>query len=159
MFKVMFAKLADSAIIPTKKYKGDVGFDIYSVEEIRILPNGCRVVKTGIICIFPDDLLLRILAKSKSNYVIGAGVIEPNYQGELLVKIFNPTPDILHIEKGVAIAQLVFFLNPDVEAEEVYIKDIHRNKTDRGASGGIVEQLPTPSKPDLSVSNAWAGHL
>jgi dUTP pyrophosphatase len=141
MFKIQFAKLTEGAIIPTKKHVGDVGFDIYSIEDTMILSNWCGVIKTGITCSFPDDLLLRILAKSRSNYIVGAGVIESNYQGELLVKLFNISQDILRIEKGVAIAQLVFFHKPEIESEEVDIKDIHMNTTSRGATGGIVSQI------------------
>lgn len=141
MFKVQFAKLTEGDIIPTKKHIGDVGFDIYSSDDVMILPHGSAVIRTGITCSFPDNLLLRILAKSRSNYIVGAGVIESNYQGELLVKLFNNSTAMLHIVKGDAIAQLVFFHKPDVEAEEIELKDIHTNKTSRGSTGGIVSQV------------------
>ncbi|KKK49219.1 hypothetical protein LCGC14_3137270, partial [marine sediment metagenome] len=77
-----------------------------------------------------------------SNHLIGGGVIDSNYQGEILVKVINYKLQMKVIRRGDAIAQLLIFpiYNP-VILEEVSLDSIHKYKSARGSSGGIVTEL------------------
>jgi dUTP pyrophosphatase len=138
---VRFAKLVPNAKIPTKKFELDAGYDLYSSVDVTIEPHSSRIINTGITVEIPDGLFARILPKSRSNFLIGAGVIESNYQGEILVKIVNFSNDTLIVNKGDPIAQLVFHLFIVTQHEEVSKDEIHKVSTDRGATGGIVSAL------------------
>ena len=89
-----FMKLADDAIIPSKRYN-DAGYDIYpSFEEAwyEIMPNQTALIPTGIASVFSDDYAA-ILKERGSTGTKGigqrAGVIDSNYRGEWFVPITN----------------------------------------------------------------------
>lgn len=61
------------------------------------------------------------------------GIIDANYQGEIMIKIRNEGDDVLRIERGDRICQLIFHTYvKNVQFEEV---DDFDEETDRGARG------------------------
>jgi dUTP pyrophosphatase len=79
-----------------------------------------------------------IKPKSRSNFLLGAGVVDAGYQGELLVKIVNPADQPLQIEPGEAIAQLLVISVETPSVIETPADTIHAQTSARGASGGIL---------------------
>lgn len=134
-----FAKIVDNAILPTRKHPTDAGLDLYSCERVVIPQFSSVVVNTGITVEVPKGFFLWITNKSKSDYLIGAGIVDQDYQGELKVRIVNYRDVPLIITPGDAIAQIIMLplLLPHVE--EVDIAEVHAEKTERGNTGGIVE--------------------
>ena len=128
-------KLDEKAVLPTRKFPTDAGMDVYSLEKVMINPRSHQIVKTGVTIDFPGGTVAFVCPKSRSGFLIGAGVIDNTYQGEILVKIFNTSPDILVINEGQAIAQLVITPVVCPEVEEVF--DIHHEASLRGETGGI----------------------
>ncbi len=121
---VSFLKLRPDAIIPSRSTPGAVGLDLYSVEPYIILPGQRVVVSTGLKLRLPDGVYGRIAPRSglavKHGLDIGAGVVDPDYDGELRVVVFNhdqTTPFILR--PGYRIAQLILekVLIPDLVDE------------------------------------------
>jgi dUTP pyrophosphatase len=109
---VNFFKLRPDAIIPSKATAGSVGLDLHSVEPYVILPGQRVVVSTGLQVFLPDGVYGRIAPRSglavKHGLNVGAGVIDPDYTGEIRVVLFNHdenTPFI--IRPGYRIAQLI----------------------------------------------------
>jgi dUTP pyrophosphatase len=143
---IKIAKLYTSAKLPTRKFPEDAGIDLYanifigSPHYWEIFPNNPYIVPTGITMEIPDGHVGLIYPKSRNNYLIGAGVIDSNYQGEILVKIVNFTKSVLQIRHHDAIAQMVIVPAFISEIEEVARKEIHKNLTNRGETGGIVSQ-------------------
>ena len=129
-------KLDKEAKIPTRKFLTDAGMDVYSLEDIIIPPHSLQVVRTGVTVDFPNSTVALIWPKSRANFLVGAGVIDNPYQGEILVKITNILDKELKIEKHQGIAQIVIVpvLCPPIEE----VDKIHQEKSERGETGGIV---------------------
>jgi len=110
---VNFQKLRPDAIIPSKATPGAIGLDLHSVEPYIILPGQRVVVSTGLRVQLPEGVYGRIAPRSglavKHGLDVGAGVVDPDYTGELRVVLFNHdshSPFI--VRPGYRIAQLIF---------------------------------------------------
>lgn len=130
----MKVKLHDKySVLPTRKHPTDAGLDLYSRFNSVIKPGQVKVVDTGVYVKFPEGSMGLIKPKGRSDFLIGSGVIDQNYRGEIRVKIFNPLRDSIVIAIGDPIAQLVILpvLTPELELVD------ELDETDRGESGGI----------------------
>jgi dUTP pyrophosphatase len=132
-----FAKLDLNATTPTRKHATDAGVDVYSNEEVRIAPFSYRVVSTGVTFEVPPGTMLEIRPKGRNNHLIGSGIVDAGYQGEILVKVVNYSWRRLHIHQGEAIAQLVQIPVICEPVEELPPQEIHRQSSLRGGTGGI----------------------
>lgn len=132
-------KLRKEARIPTRKFPSDAGIDLYTDSGYKINIGEVMKLSTGVAIELPIHTMGLVMAKSRSNFVVGAGIVDQNYRGELKVKIFNPTNELISIEQGDAIAQLIVvpILTPLIQ--EVAYEDFTKETTDRGTSGGIHE--------------------
>ena len=128
-------KINEEAKIPTRKYPTDAGMDVYALNDVLIEPHTIEVVKTGITADFPDGTVALVWPKSRANFLVGAGVIDNGYQGEIMVKVSNISNNSLKIEKHQGIAQIVIVpvICPSVEE----VDEIHEDETERGETGGI----------------------
>lgn len=136
--KILASKIYPDAIIPFRKHINDAGYDIFAYSShFTTSFHHIFVVETGIRVRIPEGYVGRILPKSRSNYMILAGVVDAGYTGELKVKIYSCGQPVT-ILKGDAIAQLVVM--PIVITDlldEVPDEVISSEKTDRGETGGI----------------------
>jgi len=135
------AKVKADAKLPTRKYSGDAGMDFYCLFDTIIPPHKFKVVRTGITVEIGEGYHGLLKPKGGNSHLVGAGVIENTYQGEILFKIFNPTDEQRVYAKGDAIGQMVLIPAYSPMPVECAVKDIHNNITDRESSGGIVKQL------------------
>ena len=130
-------KLLDDAILPTRKHTNDVGVDVYAYGDYIITPHTFKIIRTGIAFQTPEGFMNLIKPKSRNNWLIGGGVVDPGYEGEILVKVFNILDEKIVIRHGDAIAQIIAVKIGYLSCEESdFISD-----TERGATGGIVYQL------------------
>jgi dUTP pyrophosphatase len=129
-------KLAYDAIIPIRGSGASVGYDLYSVVDI-IVPcqTGNALVGTGIAIVLPPGCYGRIAPRSglavKHCIQVGAGVIDPDYTGEVKVVLFNHGDKDFEVKKGDRIAQLVLEKCETPPIEEISIVD----ETLRGSDG------------------------
>jgi dUTP pyrophosphatase len=140
MDQIRIARLDPKAILPTRKHPGDAGLDLYSLCAARVEPNQVAILRTGVTVSIPQGLVGLLMAKSRSDHLLGAGVVDAGYQGEILIKVVNALDRALEFAAGQAIAQmlLVPVLTPAVE--ECDPAEIHAEASARGGSGGIVDQ-------------------
>lgn len=136
-----FAKLTENAKAPTRKHYSDAGLDVYSNQAIVIPAHEVGIVSTGITIKVPAGYVCQVWPKSRSDYLVAAGIIDFGYTGEVFIKIANVSNYPLGIGEGHAIAQLVLVpvYTPDVE-EYSSSDELHFEKTVRGSSGGIATQ-------------------
>lgn len=138
------------SILGKKQY--DLGIDLLAAETTLIPSGGISVVDTGVSMEFPlfskaKRTLTKVIfgveitgiggliwPRSRSDYIIMAGVVDPGYRGSIKVKIYNPTDFPISIPKDYKFAQLV--LVPCYHLEMEWVSSIDVN-TERGASGGI----------------------
>ncbi len=129
-------KLVPHATIPSRATPGSAGYDLFSAEGYVILPQHRVVVSTGIQVALPEGTYGRVAPRSglavKHGLDVGAGVVDPDYTGELKVVLFNHDPkQTFIIRPGYRIAQLVLESYVVAEVEEVSIDA----STDRGSGG------------------------
>ena len=129
-------KLTFDAVVPTRGSDGAVGYDLYSSED-AIVPNqaGRALVGTGITVVLPPGVYGRVAPRSglavKHCINVGAGVIDPDYTGEIKVVLFNHGMSDFEIKKGDRIAQLVLERCETPPIEEISIVE----DTERGSGG------------------------
>ena len=128
-------RIEEEAKAPTRKHITDAGMDVYALEEVIISPHTIQVVRTGVTADYPDNTVALVWPKSRADFLIGAGVIDCGYQGEILVKVTNISDKDLTIEKHQGLAQIVIV--PVVCPPVVEVDKIHQEESDRGATGGI----------------------
>lgn len=132
-----FARLDPDAAAPSRKHPTDAGVDVYANEDVRIAPFSYRVVHTGVTFSIPEGTLLQVWPKGRNNHLLGAGVIDAGYQGEIMIKVVNYAWKPLRIRRGDAIAQLVHLPVITELVEESPLEEIHRERSARAADGGI----------------------
>ena len=136
MFNVLVKRLSNFAYIPTKGSVNSAGFDLYSPYDLMIPSNGKDLVFTDLSIEFPYGYYGRIAPRSglasKSFIDIGAGVIDPDYTGNIGVLLFNFGNDDFYIKRGDRIGQLIFE-KYGANITLVEVVDIH--PTERGDDG------------------------
>lgn len=129
-------KLVPNAVIPALAHETDLGYDLYSSENVSIEPDTSALVSTGVACQFPVGIGAIIKDRSsiasKKGVFVHAGVIDPDYRGEIKILLFNSSKNTMMITPGDKIAQMVLvpklYLRPPLE---VAILD----DTSRGVGG------------------------
>ena len=126
--------------IPTYATKGSAGLDLRAAvkDEIHLRPNETLLIPTGL-SIFIEDknyaatLLPRSGLGHKNGIVLGnlVGLIDSDYQGELMISCWNRGKESYFIEPMERIAQMVFIR---VEHPEFEIVEEFQN-TERGDKG------------------------
>lgn len=132
-----YSRLDQQAVAPTRKHRTDAGVDVYANEDVRIAPFSYRVVHTGVTFDIPEGTLLQVWPKGRNNHLLGAGVIDAGYQGEIMIKVVNYSWKPLRVHRGEAIAQLVHLPVITEPVQEVPLEEIHSVRSARAADGGI----------------------
>jgi len=140
MQTIRVARLRDDAFIPTRKHAEDAGMDFYAVEKVDVPPHGYSIVPTGVTVEIPAGFVGLLKPKGRANHLLGAGVVDAGYQGEILIKVANLTDSVLTFDRGDAVGQMIIIpvVTPAVEASTM--AEIHTQKSTRAGTGGIVTQ-------------------
>jgi dUTP pyrophosphatase len=132
-------KFTRDAMVPTVAHPGeDIGYDLYSAEDITITARGAAGVHTGIAIEFAPTAGGIVKTRSgmaKKRLMCNAGVIDAGYRGELIVLMENLADEPYLIRKGDKIAQLLEhpFLAGEVVEDE--LTDTGRGGKGFGSSG------------------------
>ena len=132
-------RLSPDAVLPTVAHPGeDIGYDLYSCEEITIAAHGAAGVHTGIAIEFVPPAGGVVKTRSglaRKRLLCNAGVIDAGYRGEVIVLMENLGGEPYTIRKGDKIAQLLehpFLASVVVESE---LSDAMRGAKGFGSSG------------------------
>ena len=112
---VNIKKLHEQAVIPTYGSEQSAGADLYACidEDMIIQPGETRLVPTGLAMEIPVGFAGLIYARSGLATKRGlapankVGVIDSDYRGEILVSLYNHSPEAQMVTSGERIAQLV----------------------------------------------------
>ena len=133
--KIKVKKLTGGAETPTKANKNDAGWDLYSCCHTRIAPQKRKTISTGIAISIPKGYVGLIWPRSglavKSGVDVFAGVIDSGYVGEIMVCLYNSGEEIIEINYGDRIAQMVI---QEISTFDLVESD-NLDNTDRGSSG------------------------
>jgi dUTP pyrophosphatase len=138
--KVLDGRVGKDLPLPAYATDGSAGLDLRAVLDapVTLAPGQTTLLKTGLAIYIADPHLAAvILPRSglghKHGIVLGnlVGLIDSDYQGELMVSCWNRGQTEFTINPGERIAQLVFV--PVVRAEFELVSEFHASS--RGAGG------------------------
>ena len=138
--KILDNRLGNEFPLPAHATEGSAGIDLRACldEPLSLEPGQTELLPTGM-AIHLDDpsLAAMILPRSglghKHGIVLGnlVGLIDSDYQGELMVSCWNRGHAPFEIEPGLRIAQLIIV--PVVQAKFTVVDDFQA--TERGTGG------------------------
>lgn len=139
---IVFERLSEHAVLPTKAHDCDAGWDLYASEDIVIRPHSSAKVATDIAWEPSTDwCYMQIKCRSGMAFKDGveltsAGVIDSSYRGAIGLKLFNTTDEPIDILRGDRVAQGVVLPIPRTKAVEgSVLKNTKRGTKGFGSSG------------------------
>ena len=138
--KVLDDRIGGEFPLPARATEGSAGFDLRACVRapLALAPGACELIPTGIaIHLGNPALAALVLPRSglghKHGIVLGnlVGLIDSDYQGELMISCWNRGSTTFTIEPGERIAQLVIV--PVVPATFDVVWEFDRST--RGAGG------------------------
>ena len=138
--KLIFKKLDEKAVIPSRATKCSAGMDICAcLDEPEVLmPGDIRMIPTGLTAeTDEDDVALLIYPRSGLSTKFGVslancvGVVDSDYRGAWFIPLINNGKEPFTVENGMRIAQLIptRVLFPDIEVSDSL------TETERGSGG------------------------
>ena len=145
MVDIRISLLRDRAHVPTRMSDGSTGYDLYAAVDAVVPPAttsaigaidiGRCLVPVGIALELPIGTVGLIAARSglsvNLNVEVGAGWIDSDFRGEVMVELKNLSSAEYKITAGDRIAQLIVL--PTVQVDLVVTDELEN--TSRGASG------------------------
>jgi dUTP pyrophosphatase len=126
--------LSPDAVMPVAASNGAAGFDLFAAEDTTINCFQFKPVSTGVSIEIPAGHYGRVAPRSglsvKHGVMVGAGVIDSDYRGEVKVALATLN-GVYDIKKGDRIAQLIIERIATPELVQVDSLD----STDRGEGG------------------------
>ncbi|CAN5871618.1 dUTP diphosphatase [soil metagenome] len=137
-YRIQVMRLDPDMPVPRPAQFGDAGADLRATESISLKPGQRALVGTGLALAIPHGFAGFVQPRSGMAIKRGLGLlnspglIDSGYRGELKVIVINLDPEnMLEIERGDRIAQLVILRVPEVIYEEVDELSV----SERGAGG------------------------
>ena len=138
--KILNSKIGDDIPLPAYSTPGSAGMDLRACldESLNLAPAETSLIPTGIAIFVADPgyaalILPRSGLGHKHGIVLGnlVGLVDSDYQGELMISAWNRSATNFTIEPGDRIAQLVVV--PVQQVEFSVVSEF--SSTDRGAGG------------------------
>lgn len=113
---IYFKHLDEEAKTPVRHYMYDVGYDLFTLNEVYVSVGAHRTIGTGISIEGMHDqgdkaYFAKIEPRSstiKRGILVVPGTVDPGYEGELMIQVINFSSSDVKIERHARIAQLVF---------------------------------------------------
>lgn len=140
--KILDARIGNEFPLPTYATTGSAGLDLRACIDAPIdLASGqTELIPTGLaIHIADEQLAAVILPRSglghKHGVVLGnlVGLIDSDYQGQLMVSVWNRSDKAFTVEPGERMAQMVFV--PVVQAQFNIVDDFDASERGEGGFG------------------------
>ena len=138
--KILNSKIGKEIPLPEYKTSGSAGMDVRACleDDIILKPGKTEMIKLGFAMHIQDpNVAALIFPRSGLGYkhgiVLGnlVGLIDSDYQGELMVPAWNRSEDDFKISSGDRIAQMV--IAPVIQANFELVDEFE--KTERGEKG------------------------
>ena len=137
--RILFKRLRPTAVVPEYKSARAAGLDLAAALDspMTLVPGGREAVPTGLAIAIPEGWEGQVRprsgwARDRGVTVLNApGTLDSDFAGEVMVILVNHGPEMVTIEPGHRIAQLV--IAPVAQAELHEVDDLPA--TDRGTGG------------------------
>ncbi len=139
--RILFEKTHPNAVLPSKTYPQDVGWDLYAVEDVTIPAKSQNVVDIGLRLAYLDQgYWFKVESRSglafNHNITAFAGIIDNTYRGVIGIKLFNFGAIDYHIKTGDRVAQMVIYMeNIDFDVEWGNVVETKRGSGGFGSTG------------------------
>ena len=104
--------MSEKAISPHQATPGSVGYDLFTPIDFQIQPNEQKTVFIDLVIAPPEGYYAQLMSKSGLMVLYGlevkAGVIDPDYTGNIGVVLKNNSDQPIERLVGEQIAQLLF---------------------------------------------------
>lgn len=120
--KIKIKKLKENAKLPKYHHFGDVGMDLYSMEEKVLMPGEHYFFYHGFALEFPEGYAAIVKDKSSISKIglhTMGGVFDAGYRGEYNTHLVNLSDEPYTIEVGDKVSQLIIYPVVIAELEEV----------------------------------------
>ncbi len=117
MKKIKILKIYKDVIIPEYMTQGSCGLDIraYLKKDIILNPLKTKLITTGIKIYIENNNIVGIITprsglSHKKGIILGntIGIIDSDYQGEIIISLFNRSKKPFKIKNQDRIAQIIF---------------------------------------------------
>lgn len=143
--KIIFQRLNEKAVIPSRATSGSAGMDISACldDDVVLMPGEIKMIPTGLkamidrvdaaMLIYPRSGLSSKFGVTLANCV---GVVDSDYRGEWFIPLINNGKAPFTVKHGMRIAQIIptAILMPEIE-EGVVSDDTERGDGGFGSSG------------------------
>lgn len=138
--KILDSRIGESLPLPSYATEGSAGMDLRALldEALIIEPGTTHLVRTGLAIHLADPSLAGIILPRsglghKHGIVLGnlVGLIDSDYQGELMISVWNRGQTSFTLEPGERLAQYVIV--PVIQAELEVVENFAA--TERGTGG------------------------
>ena len=138
-----FAKIRDVKT-PTRGTQGSAGIDFYVPNDYpnslrRIEPGDRYFIPSGIKANVPEGYALIAMNKSgvalKKGLMVGACVVDSDYQGEIHLHLVNVSDSFTRIEAGEKLVQFLLVPVDHCNVEVVDESELFEEETTRGSGG------------------------
>lgn len=151
--EIINVKLDHGAIMPTRAHKTDAGLDLYSMEANEIPEFGFAEFDTGVHIAIPAGYVGFVKSKSglmMKHNITTDGTVDSGYTGSVRIKLFNHSGNVVCIEKGQKIAQLVLLpiITPNLVLVDV-LEDTERGEGGFGSTGAFAEHIQNRFKGEI----------
>lgn len=122
---------------PTRETTGSAGIDLRVTQDTKLLPGETKMANSGLAVALPDGHVGYVMPRSgmghKRGLVLGntVGVIDPDYRGEIKMSLWNRSNEVIFLDAGDRVAQLV--VQPISLVDIELVDDI--GDTERGSGG------------------------
>ena len=135
--KIKIKKLHPDAHLPTYAHPGDVGMDLYALEDYTLQLGERKIFPVGFALEFENGYAAIVkdkssLPKNGGLHTMG-GVFDAGYRGEYNVQLINLGQESYKIEKGNKIAQLIIY--PIIIADLEETDELGQSERGDGAFG------------------------
>ena len=129
---------------PTRGTVGSAGIDFYVPEDYppslcTIAPGDRYFIPSGIKANVPEGFALIAMNKSgvsmKKGLMVGACVVDSDYQGEIHLHLINASNKSVTIEPGDKLTQFLLVPVDHCHVELVDVDDLFTEETTRGSGG------------------------
>ncbi len=137
VYSIKIARDLPYAKLPVRKSAFAAGHDLFTAVKVEIPSRSRALIPTGLVMEIPSGLFGRIASRSglslKKGIEVGAGIIDSDYRGVVGVVLHNHSDVPVVLEKGEAIAQIIF-----IRCEPCLIQEVDAGEmsgTARGQGG------------------------
>lgn len=135
-----FEKSHPEARLPVKNHDSDVGYDVFSIEDVLIKARGSSLVDVGLkFAYIPEGYWIKVESRSGLGFKHGIsahpGIIDTGYRGDAGIKLYNNSDVDYQVRAGDRIAQFVVYMNINMAVDWGVAEGTPRGERGFGSSG------------------------